>query len=119
MSQNRRQFIATCAAATVAPALPAVAATSPQLEAWPSEIVELNRIATAIIQYYQNANLADQWRSEGEDEMAEYFKTKADIEAARLRRMKPVHGLSKEALRNHFYHNQTTPLPHYAPPFLR
>ena len=47
MTQSRRAFIATVAAATACPALPAIAA-SPLVEPWPPEILELERVARQI-----------------------------------------------------------------------
>ena len=85
MSQNRRQFIATAAAATVAPALPSL-----PLEPFESEILEYQFIARALVRHYKSGTRASLLRATGQDDLAAVYQAEADAAIESVRSMKPA-----------------------------
>lgn len=124
MTQSRRAFIATVAAATACPALPAIAA-SRLVEPWPPEILELERVAAAIFKHATDERMFNELHRpvmiEGNMELNDAFCEyclQRGLGMYNLRRLTPEHEPARSALKQYLENGELPKAPRPVPPFL-
>ena len=115
---SRRAVLAGVSACAASPALAGFPTAPIRFVPWPEDIVELNRVTATIFRHAQNLQMADQWASQSEDEMAAYFQDMVRIEANRLQKMKLDHPIAHKARRRYLEDCYKTQMPSATPPFI-